>query len=208
MTINSESDNLKQDMELITLNEVYNTLLKEFQINNLQEIPYDFYQKIANLLNYLKMDSDNILEKKMEIKLVELITEITNLLMYNRLEKILFLRNDNLNRSLEDKGTFYSRITDEEKYILNTYKEFIDKKEDISSMIVNGRSKYLEKISKIMRQKRVMVKFVKSIEAFIGVDMTKYGPFSSDDVANLPYENARSLIEEGIVSEIKYKLDN
>ncbi|MGD1837609.1 MAG: hypothetical protein ACPKPY_06075 [Nitrososphaeraceae archaeon] len=208
MTINSESDNLKQDRELITLNEVYNTLLKEFQINNLQEIPYDFYQKIANLLNYLKMDSDNILEKKMEIKLVELISEITNLLMYNRLEKILFLRNDNLNRSLEDKGTFYSRITDEEKYILNTYKEFIDKKEDISSMIVNGRSKYLEKISKIMRQKRVMVKFVKSIEAFIGVDMTKYGPFSSDDVANLPYENARSLIEEGIVNEIKYKLDN
>ena len=208
MTINSESDNLKQDRELITLNEVYNTLIKEFQMNNLQEISYDFYQKIANLLNYLKMDSDNILEEKMKKKLVELISEITNLLMYNRLEKILILRNDNLNQSLEDKGTFYSRITDEEKYILNSYKEFIDKKEDISSMIVNGRSKYLEKISKMMRQKRVMVKFVKSIETFIGVDMTKYGPFSSEDVANLPYENARSLIEEGIVNEIKYKLDN
>ena len=208
MTINSEKNNSEHDKELITLNEVYDVLIKEFQMNNLQEISYDFYQKIANLLNHLKMDSDNPMEIKMKMKLIEIISDIANLLIYNRLEKILILKNNNLGQFPEEKYTLYSRITDEEKYILNAYKEFTDTKVDISNMIINGRSKYLENTSKIMRQKKVMVKFVKSIEAFIGVDMTKYGPFYSEDVANVPYENARSLIEEGIVNEIKYKIEN
>ena len=115
MTINSEKNSSEHDKELITLNEVYNVLIKEFQMNNLQEISYDFYQKIANLLNHLKMDSDNSMEIKMKMKLIEIISDIANLLIYNRLEKILILKNNNLGQFPEEKYTLYSRITDEEK---------------------------------------------------------------------------------------------
>ena len=40
------------------------------------------------------------------------------------------------------------------------------------------------------------------MEQFVGVDMTKYGPFNSEDVANLPFENAISLINNKIAAEI------
>jgi DNA replication factor GINS len=37
----------------------------------------------------------------------------------------------------------------------------------------------------------------------MGVDMAKYGPFLKEDVAILPFENARSLIERKAAIEIK-----
>ena len=44
--------------------------------------------------------------------------------------------------------------------------------------------------------------FIKPMEQFVGVDMYKYGPFKVGDVANLPFENALSLVNNKIASEI------
>jgi DNA replication factor GINS len=44
------------------------------------------------------------------------------------------------------------------------------------------------------------------MEQFIGVDMNKYGPFQQEDVASLPFENARSLIENKTVVEVHAQL--
>jgi DNA replication factor GINS len=40
------------------------------------------------------------------------------------------------------------------------------------------------------------------MEQFIGVDMNKYGPFQVEDVASLPFENARSMIETGVAVQV------
>ena len=40
------------------------------------------------------------------------------------------------------------------------------------------------------------------MEQFIGVDMYKYGPFCVDDIANLPFENALSLVNSKIATEM------
>ena len=40
------------------------------------------------------------------------------------------------------------------------------------------------------------------MEQFVGVNMNKYGPFKKDDVAILPFENARSIIENNKAIEI------
>jgi DNA replication factor GINS len=41
------------------------------------------------------------------------------------------------------------------------------------------------------------------MEQFIGTNMIKYGPFLQEDVAVIPFENARSLIENGEAVEIQ-----
>jgi DNA replication factor GINS len=41
------------------------------------------------------------------------------------------------------------------------------------------------------------------MEQFIGVDMGKYGPFQPEDVATLPFENARSMIETDVAVEVR-----
>ncbi len=40
------------------------------------------------------------------------------------------------------------------------------------------------------------------MEQFIGVDMYKKGPFWVDDIANLPFENALSLVNSKMATEM------
>ena len=68
---------------------------------------------------------------------------------------------------------------------------------------LRGRPKVLESISARIRSKQVVVRFIKPMEQFIGTNMTKYGPFLQEDVAVIPFENARSLIENGEAVEIQ-----
>jgi DNA replication factor GINS len=44
------------------------------------------------------------------------------------------------------------------------------------------------------------------MERFMGINTAKYGPFQEEDVAVLPFENARSLIENGKAVEIHVAL--
>jgi DNA replication factor GINS len=94
-------------------------------------------------------------------------------------------------------------LTEEEKYILDSYLESFRKKRSIILAASEGREKMLKTLSKMIYSRKIIVRFLKPIEQFMGVDMTKYGPFIEEDVAILPFENARSLIELGTVMEIR-----
>jgi DNA replication factor GINS len=70
------------------------------------------------------------------------------------------------------------------------------------TLITNGQPKILEKITDTIKQKKLLIMFIKPMEQFVGVDMYKYGPFNVEDVANLPFENALSLVNNKIATEI------
>ncbi|HEX7275288.1 MAG TPA: hypothetical protein VF248_06715 [Nitrososphaeraceae archaeon] len=191
---NNTTDNLSLEI-------AYNILLKEFQNPTLQEIPYDIYQKIAGSINNLKINEYETQEKLIVIKMSEMFSDISSLLLQIRLEKI---------HELEKTQVFeidYSKISDEEKYILDGEHQSRKRLHEIFSLINNGQPKVLEKISERIKQKRVLIRFMKPMEQFVGVDMAKYGPFNCEDVANLPLENAISLINNKIASEIFASFD-
>ena len=48
----------------------------------------------------------------------------------------------------------------------------------------------------------ILLRFTKKIPAFIGTDGHSYGPFSSQDIAMIPYKNGELLITKGIASTI------
>jgi DNA replication factor GINS len=100
----------------------------------------------------------------------------------------------------------YSRLTDEEKYVLDGKSQSRDRMEEVVAATTKGRPKVLEAISTRMRARRVVVRFVRPQEQFVGVDMAKYGPFAQEDVATLPLENARSLVETGIAVQVHVQL--
>jgi len=191
---NNTTDNLSLEI-------AYNILLKEFQNPTLQEIPYDIYQKIAGSINNLKINEYETQEKLIVIKMSEMFSDISSLLLQIRLEKI---------HELEKTRVFeidYSKISDEEKYILDGEHQSRKRLHEIFSLINNGQPKVLEKICERIKQKRVLIRFMKPMEQFVGVDMAKYGPFNCEDVANLPLENAISLINNKIASEIFASFD-
>jgi len=187
------SDNLE---ESFTLEMAYHILLKEYQISSLQEIPYDTYQRLAITIGNLKEKEYDILEKRIVQNIIENLSIISNLLLQIRIEKILI---GNIKSNLE---IGYSKMTDEEKFIIDGEIQSKRKRKKIATLITNGQSKILEKITDAIKQKKLLIMFVKPMEQFVGVDMYKYGPFSVDDVANLPFENALSLVNNKIATEI------
>jgi DNA replication factor GINS len=187
------SDNLE---DYFTLEMAYSILLKEYQISSLQEIPYDTYQRLAITIGNLKAKEYNVIENKIVQKIIENLSIISNLLLQTRIEKIMI---GNINSNLE---IGYSKMTDEEKFIIDGEIQSKRNKKEITTLISNGQSKILEKIIGRIKQKKLLIMFIKPMEQFVGVDMYKYGPFKVGDVANLPFENALSLVNNKIASEI------
>jgi len=170
-----------------TLKDVHKMLEKEIETSTLQPIEPDTFQKIAEALGSLKYQSYEGIEAKVRDRMVEML-EISSILMIETRQVKISSSGETLD---------YSKLTDEEKYILDGKRESNKRVDEIVTALVKGRPKVLESISSKMRSKQIVVRFLKPIEAFVGTDMNKYGPYTQEDVASLPFENARSIIENG-----------
>ena len=188
----------------LTIEDVYNLLVTEIQIPTLQSIPIDTYQNIATLLGDIKGQGYEGIEAKIRDRMVEMISKSVQLLLECRHQKLKEYPYE-ISSSASSAITTavdYSKLTDEEKYILDGEKESDKRRNAVIAATINGRPKVMESMSAKIRAKQIVIRFIKSMEQFIGVDMTKYGPFQEEDVAVLPFENARSFIEKGIAIEI------
>ncbi len=201
--------------------EIVNILLKEVQIPTLQPVPYDTYQKIATALENLQAYGYEGIEARIRDTMVEMISTAIRFLLEVRHHKVLDKQGIVASSASSifslhllplvptTKTTTtaidYSKLTEEEKYILYADKESERRKSDILVAIIRGRPKLLESISKGVRSKHIVVRFVKPMEKFIGVDMEGYGPFRQEDIAVIPFENARSLIENNHAIEVQSK---
>lgn len=196
--------------------EIVNLLLKEVEIPTLQSVPFDTYQKIATILENLQGYGYEGIEATIRDTLVEMISTAVTFLLEVRHHKMLDKRG--IVASSVSSSSFsvasaptsttttemdYSKLTDEEKYMLDAEKESERRRNDMLAAIIRGRPKVLESMSKRVRSKHIVVRFVKPMEKFIGVDMEAYGPFRQEDVALIPFENARSLIENNHAIELQ-----
>jgi DNA replication factor GINS len=187
----------------LTIEGIYNLLVTEIQIPTLQSIPLDTYQNIATLLGNIKGQGYEGIEAKIRDRMVGIITKSAQLLLECRHQKLKEYQHEILSSSSSAATAVdYSKLTDEEKYILDGEKESDKRRNAVLAATINGRPKVMESMSAKIRAKQIVIRFIKSMEQFVGVDMTKYGPFQEEDVAVLPFENARSFIEKGIAIEI------
>ena len=187
----------------LTIDDVYNLLVTEIQIPTLQSIPLDTYQNIATLLGNIKGQGYEGIEVRIRDRMVEMISKSAQLLLECRHQKLKEYQHEILSSSSSAATAVdYSKLTDEEKYILDGENESDKRRNAVLAATINGRPKVMESMSAKIRAKQIVIRFIKSMEQFVGVDMTKYGPFQEEDVAVLPFENARSFIEKGIAIEI------
>lgn len=195
---------------LIKIDEIHNVLKREIQLTGgPQPIPQNLYQNIANLVYLLneqnekddleqstENDITEVISKQISSELITIITKLTSLLFILRCKKIF-------NSSKSSPENFeYSNLTDEEKYVFFGNREREKRIDIILKMLLDGKPKTLEKIVSSINENFVIVRFVDSMEQFVGVNMNKYGPFNKEDVAILPFENARSIIENNKAVEI------
>jgi DNA replication factor GINS len=198
---NSNSKNNSENM--IGLEFILELLKKETQIPKIQAISPDIYRKIAQIIRNLSIQKYEDLELDIHHELIKLLTLSTKSLFELRIRKLLESSNgQHLSYPSLLSSDDYSKLTDEEKFIFEEERKVSQRKELIIQSLIDGNVNNLDTISRIIRSKMIIIRFLESTDQFMGVDMAKYGPFIKEDIAILPFENARSLIERKIAIEI------
>lgn len=178
----------------IDLNKLHHVVLRETENDSIQEINPDFYRNLSDFIGDLKKQEFDGVESKIKETIIDTATELTSLLINIRLDKISKL--DNID---------FKNLLDEEKFILDAEEEQRERTEMIISATINGKSKFLESISQNHKTKTVVIRFLKEVDEIIGADLEKYGPFKTEDVATIPYENAQALIAKNIATKVRWE---
>jgi len=106
--------------------------LQESESDTIQEIDSNLYNSISELIKNLKSEEYDGVEAKINQAMISMITDTTSALLKLRLEKAIL---ENSNQSV---------LLNEEKYILDSKKEMLERRETILSGILNGKPHSLD----------------------------------------------------------------
>ncbi|MEO9276814.1 MAG: hypothetical protein ABI340_03395 [Nitrososphaera sp.] len=182
------------EIKKIDVNSLYAILLREVENDSVQEIDPKLYLNIAEFLGNLKNQDYDGIESKITNSLAKIISDMMSLLLKIRIDK-----------AIGPDEIDYSNLLDEERFILDSEDEMRQRKDTILSATLNGRLKLLETLAENHRSRSVAVRFLKSIDQIVGTDLHAYGPFEAEDVATLPFENARALITKKVAVKVSWE---
>ena len=178
----------------IDIHSLHNTVLRETENDSILEINPNFYRNLANFIGNLKKQEFDGIENKIKNTMIEMVTELTSLLIQIRLDKI---------SKISDLEISY--LLDEEKFILDSQEDQRERIEMILSATINGKSKFLESLAQNHKTKKIVIRFLNEVDEIVGADLEKYGPFKTEDIATIPYENAQALISKNVATKVHWE---
>jgi len=116
----------------ININYLQTLVLQESESDTMQEIDSDLYNSVSELIKNLKSEEYDGIKAKINQAMISMITDTTSALLKLRLEKAIL---ENSNQSV---------LLNEEKYILDSKKEMLERRETILSGILNGKPHSLD----------------------------------------------------------------
>jgi DNA replication initiation complex subunit (GINS family) len=111
----------------INIRNLHATVLQESESDTIQEIDSNLYNSVSELIKNLKNEECDGIKAKINQAMINMITDTTSALLKLRLEKAIL---ENSNQSV---------LLNEEKYILDSKKEMLERRETILSGILNGK---------------------------------------------------------------------
>ena len=111
----------------ININYLHTLALQESETDTIQEIDSNLYNSISDLIKNLKSEGYDGVMEKINQAMIKMISDTTSVLLKLRLEKATL---ENSNQSV---------LLNEEKYILDSKKEMLERRETILSGILNGK---------------------------------------------------------------------
>ena len=116
----------------ININYLHILVLQESESDTIQEIDSNLYNSVSKFIKNLKSEEYDGVEAKINQAMISMITDTTSTLLKLRLEKAIL---ENSNQSV---------LLNEEKYILDSKKEMLERRETILSGILNGKPHSLD----------------------------------------------------------------
>ena len=179
-------------------NLLYNSWLKEKENVELQTLPKDFYAKLTGYVVEIRQKGRMLDRNSPKAKLISqelsrvkwLMEELAKL----RFEKIVELANS----TDSFKG---ERLTPEEERALSELKATVESFQSFLKGALRGKKPKIDNDN--TPSKRLLLRFLKEVPTIVGEDLKVYGPFSVEDVATLPIENAKVLMKQGVATKIE-----
>ena len=171
---------------------LYRMLEDENNTKELLKIPPDTYQDIAAHIKTIRaesFDKERTLTSELSIAERKILSNMAKRLIELRIEKFT-----------HDLDMEVSSLTLEERYIIEPLISSRKRLEKIGESIFNGQVGELVHTSESIGQKYVFARFLEPYAAIAGTDLATYGPFEPEDVSILPFENAKILLKNGIIS--------
>jgi len=181
-------------------NELYEAWKKEKENKEIQTFSSDFYSRLTDYVKSLKEESRMLDRKALKARLM--LRELENV---KRLTKeLLQLRyKKTLNETTAGKVVPGDVLTEEEEGLHKAILPIAESYKTFLRDVLRGRSSPVKREEK---PERMLLRFLQEIPAVIGSDMRTYGPFSVEDIATLPIENARIFLEKGMAIEVEAKV--
>jgi len=167
--------------------DIIRKIQREEQISpKITKLPENFYSAVSDYVSQKRKMKEEDRRTVLETKNIERLVED----IFNRRE-----------RKIINYSIISARTGIEPENLSEEEKEFYQKLVDI---IKKRRESDLKKILGEEKEEIVsMVIFKEDVPQFVGVDEKNYGPFKKGDIAKLPEENMKLLIEKTIVEEFK-----
>lgn len=177
---------------MITYNDLYEIARKERYSRQLQKLPKDFVSSVSDYLKEKKeivnkdenVFSDVVIKTKKQLEnAMTLFKEV----LIRRRKKILnlVLVAAEVGISKQD----FDNMLGFEKNLFDEVMKCIEKSEKTVNDSLNGGN--------TLEEKNDLITFKEYVEEFVDLSGMKTGPFEKGDVANLPKEIAKILIEDG-----------
>ena len=177
-----------------TYEELQEAWKREFHNQELMPLKQDFFKEIASYVKRLREAERNLDAKSLKAIIIEeesqRLSQLLTQLLDRRMQKLWAQSESIQSMQLESsENQAFKEITDLARYY-----------QKLKESLLQGR----EPSSKAGRDSEpLLIRFVKDVPSIIGVDLKTHGPFTKEDIAKLPHENAESLIRQGAAVEIR-----
>ena len=167
--------------ETITFDLIRRIQREEQRSPKLADIPAGFYDSVTSYINQKRQIAKEDRKGVLEVKNIERLVED----IFDRRERKIVTAAVNAARTnIQPEG-----MVDEER-------DFFDL---VTATIRQRRDSNLKKIMTVEKgEKSDLIVFKDEVPEFVGSDMKNYGPFKKGDIAKLPSENMKILIDQGM----------
>ena len=175
---------------------LYDAWIKEKKNVQVHKLPKDFYRGMINYIGRIRQEGRMLDLKSPKSKLIS--REFEN--VKKLLEELVWLRFEKCIQQITLAKTLgKGQLTEEEQAMLLGVR---NSSESFNSFLKEALRGKVSKVEKTEQRNRVVLRFLKEIPAIAGKDLKVYGPFSVEDVATLPIENAKVLVNHKVAVEV------
>jgi len=172
--------------EMITFELIRRIQREEQKSPKLTKIPDNFYSLIASYISQKRQMAREDRTGMLEIKSIERLVED----IFDRRERKIVTAAVNAARTNIQPES----MTQEERDFFELVRTSIKQRRD-------SKLKGMLSVEKI--KEGSLIVFKDEVPEFVGSDMRHYGPFKKGDIARLPDENTRLLIEQGMAEQFR-----